>query len=345
MKEKQVLVTGGTGFVGAYLLRHLLQSGYKNIRALKRRTSSMALVEDIQNDIEWVECDIMDVSGLEEAMAGVKYLYHSAAIVSFNPSEYDKIIQVNAGGTANVVNAALNEGIDKMVHVSSIAALGRKKKETHHDESFKWESNSANSGYAISKHLAEMEIHRGIAEGLKAAIVNPSNVLGSGFWKDRTSTGQFFHLTWKGFPFYAQGGSGFVDVRDVVRFCRILMESDIVSERFILNGENLSFQQLFSEIASALNVRAPFIQVGPITRELSWRLMWIFSKLTGKTQIITRETARSSARRYTYDNGKSLSVFPEFKYTPIRETIEQTGKQFLEACQTDFKPMVLPFNS
>jgi nucleoside-diphosphate-sugar epimerase len=298
-------------------------------------------LEDVSDRIVWVDCDLLDVLGLEDAMNGVQQVYHSAAIVSFNPADYKKMLAVNVKGSANVVNAALVSRVEKLVHVSSIAALGRSKNELHHDETIKWEESKLNSGYGISKHLAEMEIFRGIAEGLPAAIVNPSNILGSGFWRDRTSTGQFYYLTWKGMPFYAQGGNGFVDVRDVVRFMIKLMESPISGERYILNGENLTFKEVFSEIANVLGVKAPRFPINPVIREISWRVFWMISKLSGNPQIITRETARSSSRKYTYDNRKSLEVFNDFKYTPIRETIRETGKQFLEAVHEQFKPKVL----
>ena len=336
------MVTGGTGFIGSYLLRYLLSQGHSGIRALKRQGSSMALVQDVAGKIEWAEGDLLDLPALSEAMQGIGQVYHCAAVVSFNEKDNRRMIKVNQEGTANIVNISLDGGIEKLVHISSISALGRTRNGGAIDEQTKWQNDHWNSPYGISKQLAEMEVWRGVAEGLNAAIVNPSNVLGSGFWKDRTSTGQIFYKIWDGLPFYPRGGSGFVDVRDVVRFTVQLMESEISSQRYILNGENLSFKFLFDEIASTLAVKPPAIEVNPFIREIAWRAAWLASQITGKPAFITKQTARSSARTFRYDNRKSLDAF-EFAYTPISQTIRETGTQFLASVEENFAPAVLDF--
>ena len=342
MPDKKILVTGATGFIGSYLLHYLIDSGYKNIRALKRENSPMDLVSNIQGQVEWLTGDILDTASLELAMEGVGKVYHCAAIVSFNQGDAKKMIRINQEGTANVVNIALEMPIKKLLHVSSIAAIGRRKNETTINEKTKWQGHKWNSPYGVSKHLAEMEVWRGVAEGLNAVIVNPSNVLGSGYWKGRTTTGQMFYKIWNGLPFYPRGGSGFVDVRDVARFMVKLMESNIAGERFILNGENLPFKEVLFEMANSMKAKTPYIEVNPFIREAAWRASWMFSKLTGKTPFITKQTARTSARSFFYENEKSLSAFP-FSYTPIRQTIHETGKQFLDSIENDFRPAVLPF--
>ena len=177
---KKIFVTGGTGFLGSYLLRYLIHKGYTDIRALKRSTSSMALLGDVAHLIEWIDGDILDVVSLQESMQEVQQVYHCAAIVSYESGQADLMHEVNVVGTANVVNLALEMQVEKLVHVSSIAALGRSGKSKLLDESAKWEQSKFNTQYAISKHRAEMEVWRGIAEGLNAAIVNPSVILGSG---------------------------------------------------------------------------------------------------------------------------------------------------------------------
>ncbi|MEZ4958113.1 MAG: NAD-dependent epimerase/dehydratase family protein [Saprospiraceae bacterium] len=343
MPEKKILVTGATGFIGAYLLNYLVQKGESNIRALKRPNSPMDLVNHIQDKIEWVEGDILDTTCLEDAMQGVSKVYHCAAIVSFNQADVQQMIRTNQEGTANVVNISLAMDVEKLLHVSSIAAIGRRKNETIINENTKWQGDKWNSPYGISKHLAEMEIWRGVAEGLNTVIVNPSNVLGSGFWKDRTTTGQFFYKIWKGMPFYPMGGTGFVDVRDVVRFMFQLMESDIHSQRYILNGENLPYKDVLFGIANSLNVRKPHIEVTPFIREVAWRASWILSKITGKAPFITKQTARYSARSFFYENEKSLAAFP-FSYTPIQQTLKETGEQFLKSVDNGFQPAMLPFH-
>lgn len=344
MSSKKILITGATGFIGSHLVRHLLQLGHTDLRCTKQPNSSILLVRDVIDKVEWVNADILDLLALEAAMEGVQQIYHCAAVVSFQEKDKHKMLKTNVEGTANVVNLALDLGIEKLVHVSSIAAIGRKANEPNIDEQTTWKNAKENSPYGVSKHQAEVEVWRGIAEGLNAAIVNPSNILGSGFWRGRMTTGQIFYNIWKGLRFYPKGGTGFVDVKDVVRFMVLLMESDIHSERFILSAENLSFKQVFEEIAGELGVGPPTVAVTPLIRELAWRAALIAAKFTGGTAFITKETARSSARTYFYDNRKSLAAF-QFAYTPISQTIKATGAHFLQSIQNGFKPDVPPIPS
>ena len=267
MPSKKILVTGATGFIGSYLVRHLVQQGHTNLRCTRQENSSMALLKEVADKVEWVNANLLDVPALEVVMQGVEQIYHCAAVVSFNEKDNRNMLKINGEGTANVVNLALDFGIEKLVHVSSIAAIGRRPNDPNIDERTPWQDANWNSPYGVSKHRAEMEVWRGIAEGLNAAIVNPANVLGSGFWKGRTSTGQIFHSIWKGLRFHPIGSSGFVDVRDVVRFMVLLMESDINGERYILSAESLPYKRLFDEIATSLGVKPPSVPVTPLIRE------------------------------------------------------------------------------
>ena len=179
-----ILVTGGTGLVGTHLIYALLKKGEK-VRAIRRKSSKIEKLEkvisyyqdnvdELLKNLEWVYADILDVHSLEEAMEGVDKVYHSAAIISFNPSDHQRMIDNNTKGTANLVNAALNKKIKKLCHVSSIAAVGRDNTKEMVTESEQWTYSKKQSAYAISKHESEREVWRGIAEGLDAVIVNPS---------------------------------------------------------------------------------------------------------------------------------------------------------------------------
>lgn len=340
-KDDLILVTGGTGFVGSYLLRHLIRKGFTNIRALKRTTSSMSLVREVEDQIDWIVGDILDVFSLAEAMKNVQKIYHCAALITFHPKEVNMMIQVNQEGTANVVNEALQAGVKKLIHVSSIAALGRIKKDKEISEESKWERNKLNSNYAISKYLAEQEVWRGMAEGLQVAIVNPSIILGSGNWDDGPL--KLFKLTWKEFPFYPIGISGFVDVRDVARFMELLMESNIEGERFILNAENLSYKELQTRIAKALGKKPPTISFSPILQRIAWNIEWFLYLFFGKTPLITKETARQTSWKIHYLNQKSIDTF-SFNYTSMADTLQETCQQFKEASQQSFTPKYLPFS-
>ena len=326
-KDSLVLVTGATGFVGSYLTRLLVQKGLR-VRALRRKSSSLALVADVADKVEWVEADITDLGALEDAFEGVTHVCHCAAVVSFHPKDGGKMVKINVEGTKNIVNLCLDFGIKKLVHVSSIAALGRTPNRPHLDENCKWVESKANSRYALSKYGAEMEVQRGIAEGLSAAIVIPSVIVGSGNWEEGMAS--FFKKIDEGLKFCPSGGSGFVDVRDVVRFMVLLLESEIVEERYILNSENLSHQQFFGMIAKALEVPTPPIMVGPFLAEVAWRVEWLKEKILGTAPIATRESARASLTYYTYGNEKSRSVFG-FEYLTMEQTVRDTAKQYLAA--------------
>lgn len=339
IKDKQILVTGGTGFLGSYLLRYLVREGYTRVRALRRATSNMDLVNEVIHKIEWIEGDVMDIFSLEDAMQDVQLVYHCAAIVSFDPRDYEEMRQINVDGTANVINAALEANVEKLVHVSSTAAIGRMKNQPVVTEQTKWERSNYNSEYAISKYLAENEVWRGMVEGLNVAVVNPSVILGSGRWDEGPL--QFFKMGWNNFPFYTKGTAGFVDVRDVARFMLQLMQSEVVGERYILSGESLTYQTVMNEIATHLNKKPPTIQVNPLLQQIAWRVEWLRSRMFGGRPLITRETASHSLRTFFYQNDKSRTDFA-FEYTPIRQTIAEVCGQFQEVAENGFASKTLP---
>ena len=333
-----LLVTGGTGFLGSYLLRMLVQKGY-SVRALRRASSSTVLAAEVADRVEWVVGDVTDMGALEDAFQGVTHVLHCAAMVSFHTRDYGRMMQINVEGTANVVNLSLEGGVQKLIHVSSIAALGRTKERTHLDEKSSWVQSSGNSQYAISKYESEQEVWRGHAEGLNVGIVNPSVILGSGFWDQGSA--RFFKQIDQGLKFWPVGRSGFVDVRDVARFMVLLLESDLNGERFVLNADNIPYRQFFKTLADALGSQPPPIKVTPLLAEVAWRVEWLKEKILGIDPIVTKESARASVSSYHYGNEKSTSVFG-FTYRPLETSIRETAAQFLAAKKEGLKPMVLP---
>jgi dihydroflavonol-4-reductase len=324
--QSLVLVTGGTGFLGAHLVRLLLQQKY-NIRAIHRKGSSKKLLSDIADQVQWVEADVTDIVAMEDAFQGVTHVCHCAAMVSFHPKDVRRMMQINVEGTANMVNLALDFGVQKFIHVSSIAALGRSKERTHLDESMNWVESKGNSQYAISKYRSEQEVWRAEAEGLPVAIVNPSVIIGPGDWSQGSA--RFFSQVDQGLKFSPVGCSGMVDVEDVARFMALLLASDIRSERFILNAENILYKDFFAQVAAALGKKAPSITVTPLLAEVAWRVEWLKEKLLGIPPIVTKESARASVSSYTYANEKSRGVF-QFEYRPLSETIRRTAAQYLK---------------
>lgn len=331
-----ILVTGGTGLVGSHLIKHLIEKGEK-VRALKRNSSNLKVFEKYLNaphlaeQVEWAEGDVLDVFSIEDALKGVEQVYHAAAMVSFEKSAVDRMKKVNIEGTANVVNACLNGGIHKLCHVSSVAAIGRSKSDEVITEDSQWENDNSNSEYAKSKYAAEREVWRGIAEGLNAVIVNPSIILGPADWT--SGSAKLFSNIYKGLKFYPVGVNAFVDVRDVAEIMVRLMQSPVSAERFILMSENLMYKEVFDAMAEKMNAEAPKYKVSPQMAEWIWRMDWLKRVLTGKSRVVTKETARTSSRRYRYSNKKVIEATGHH-FRAVEEAIAYTTDIFKKCLQT-----------
>jgi len=323
-----VLVTGGTGLVGSYLIKALLDAGTP-VRALCRRPyEGFVLTPEACGRVEWIEGDVMDIVSLESAMEDIQQVYHCAAIVSFNPKQALGLFKVNTEGTANVVNAALEKGVKKMVYVSSVAALGRLKEDTLIDESSQWSEETNNSLYGKSKYYGEMEVWRGIAEGLEAVIVNPTIILGAGDWGKGSAA--LFKSAYDEFPWYTEGVSGFIDVRDVASAMIRLMDSPLHAERFLLNGDNWTYRQLFTSMAGAFGKRSPHKKVTPLVGEIVWRMEKVKGLFTGKDPLVTRETARTAQAVTRFDARKIEASLPGFRFTPLEDSIRYHAARLKE---------------
>ena len=331
-----ILVTGGTGLVGAHLLLELLKKE-ENIFALKRPSSDLNITkrifsyytDDFQNifdKINWIDGDILDYQSIIYALKDITKVYHCAAAVSFQSSDKQTISDTNRLGTANLVNACLETGIEKMLHVSSIGALGRAGITGIVNEDSQWNSKKT-SVYSTSKYHAEMEVWRGIAEGLNAVIVNPSIIIGPADWSKGSA--KLFDTMYHGLKFYTRGSNGFVDVEDVVKLMIIIMESDISAERFIINAENVPYKQFFSSMAKALNVKPPQIEAKRFLSEIAWRAFWVKSLFTGKQSSITKETAETANQTYQYSNKKVVDA-TSYKFMSIEDSIKKTAAFYLK---------------
>ena len=317
-----ILVTGASGLVGLHLIK-LLAAQQKHVRALYCNT----LPTNINNPyIEWMQADILDVVALEKAMQGISHVYHCAAIVSFTAKKKNQLHHTNIQGTANVVNACLNANINKLLFVSSVAALGRIREGKPINETMNWTEETSNSEYGKSKYLAEMEVWRGIGEGLNAVIVNPTIILGCSNW-NKGSAG-IFKSAYNDFPWYTNGTTGFVDVVDVVNAMMLLMDSNILAQRFILSATTVTYKNIFTLIATAFNKQPPFKKVNPFIAAIVWRLAAVKAMLTGSEPLLTKETAKTAQAQVSFDNTKLISYFPEFTYTPLQDSINRICNEF-----------------
>ncbi|WP_299705192.1 NAD-dependent epimerase/dehydratase family protein [uncultured Pontibacter sp.] len=333
-----VFVTGGSGLIGSYLIPALVAQGH-HVRALYRGQVPAIAGAD---QVEWVEGDILDVALLRKALQGVGYVFHSAGLVSYAPQDAELLQQVNVEGTANIVDACLEaEELIKLCHVSSIAAVGRSKGVAVLNENSKWSAGEKQSAYAESKHFGELEVWRGIAEGLQAVIVNPSVVLGPADW-NRSST-RLFKYVYQERAFYTGGSANFVDVRDVVGAMLRLTFSEISGERFVLNAGQLTYKEFFEEAARRFGKKAPSFKVSPALAEVVWRLEHARAWLTGGRPLITKDTARVSAKTHLFDNQKvRKTVGVEFR--PLAETIAWSCAGLLQIAQNQSGPEVARSN-
>lgn len=310
-----ILVTGGTGLVGAHLLLHLIKNGdsvraiYRNAATIEKTKSLFTLYnqELLFEKVEWVEADIIDVTSLEIAFKNIEYVYHCAALISFDPKDENILRKINIEGTANIVNFCVAKNIKKLCYLSSIAALGDLKgTEKIITEESEWNPEQPHSDYAISKYGAEMEIWRGQQEGLATVILNPGVILGPGF--SEQGSGRLFKRVANGLSFYTKGVTGFIAVPDVVRIAAKLMKGNYANERFTLIAANIGYQDLLFSIADSLNVKRPSIHASPLLLEIAYRIDWVFSTVFGQKRKLDQATAKASYSLNYYSNEKIKKI-------------------------------------
>jgi dihydroflavonol-4-reductase len=319
-----ILVTGATGFLGAELIHQLTTQGTK-IHALKRENSVIPKQLSNNNLINWITADINDLATLEEAFDGITQVYHCAALVSFNPKDKAELLRINIEGTSNIVNLCLDHNI-KLLHVSSVAALGVVKEGKMITENDYWVYDAGVHTYAISKYEGEMEVWRGISEGLEAVIVNPSVIIGAnaGF----EGSGAIFKLVKKGLAYYTSGSTGFVDVGDVAAAMIILMnrsekpENGESGERFILSAENYTYKDFLTAVANGFKVKVPSKLAAPWMLSIAWRAAKLTSLFTGKAPALTADTAKSSISKSLYSNDKIKNTI-DIKFKPLALSIAE----------------------
>tara|TARA_R110002051_G_scaffold207578_1_gene273342 strand:- start:1986 stop:2993 length:1008 start_codon:yes stop_codon:yes gene_type:complete len=331
-----ILVTGGTGLVGAHLLVQLTRTETR-IKAICRPESDVKKVEKIfsyysdeyreyYKKITWVIADINDIPALEIAFEGITHVYHCAALISFDPKDYNKMNHVNCNGTATIVNLCIHKNIKKLCYVSSIATIGKNVNTTKVDEESDWSYKDVNV-YAHTKYNAEMEVWRGSQEGLSTVIINPGVVLGPGFWG--SGSGAFFTTAKKNYNYYPPNGTGFIAVNDVVQLMLLAMNSDVNKERFIVVSENLSYKTILTKISIGLEIKPPSKELKFWQLKLLWKLDWFRNIVLNKRRKITKKTVKSLREDKIYDNQKVIKTF-NFTFEPIEKTIAFCCEKFLE---------------
>jgi len=330
LKRKQViLVTGGTGFLGSTLIKLLIEQGHA-VLATKRSSSAIPEMLKSSSLIEWIDADVTDYFGLADIFVNINQVYHCAAKVSYQKEDAYELFQVNVEGTAHIVNLCL-EHQARLVHVSSIAALGSRKDNKPVNEADKWEYDPKMSNYALSKYKSELEVWRGINEGLDAVIVNPSVIMGLGSYKK--GSGAIFELVNNGIKIFTGGSVGIVDVEDVTKIMFQLMNSDIKSERFILNSENISNKELLYRIAQLIDKKPPTLKANNLMLSAAWRMAKVLSLMTGKKPVITEESVQAAASLLAFSNEKITKAI-NYSFKPLNHTLQEIANTYYKNDRT-----------
>jgi nucleoside-diphosphate-sugar epimerase len=327
-QESKIFITGATGFVGSYIVKKIFNEGFKNITCLKRNTSSLVMLTELADRLNWVEGDMLDLPFLEDVLFDYDIIIHAAADVTFSTKNKKRVIETAMTGTANLVNAALFCNVPKFIHISSIAALGRKKLIDHVDEKVLFSHSPYDTTYGLSKFLAEQEAWRGHAEGLQMTVLCPSMILGASDWY--SSSPKLFTKIFKGLKYYPLGTNGWVDVRDVAEAVFKAVSQDHNGKRYIISAQNLKYQDVFQKIAAQMNVVPPKQPITNFKGNIFWRLEKLRCWFTGGEPLYTKETFMSTSVASIYDNSKSIDELG-MRYTVIDKTISDCVNAFNES--------------
>lgn len=320
-----IFLTGATGLVGKHLLKLLLEKKL-SVKVLIRKESDKNKFDFNTQNVEWVIGDLLDTYVLQREIQSVHTVFHCAAIVSYSKKRIDEMHKTNIEGTANIVNICLENNVEKLCHFSSIASLdpdivtGAITEKTHLDES------KEHSQYALSKYYAELEVWRGIEEGLNAIILNPTIILGPSEWN--TSSTKIFKYVWNKNKYYIGGSYNFIDVRDVVQQAFTIATSDKANQQYILSGENLTYKELFEQIAIQFKIPPPSVKATKFQKMLV--LWWsnFRSIFSSEEPIITKEAINKSDKNPIIDNSKINQDFPHTYYS-INHTIAWTCQELM----------------
>lgn len=323
-----IFVTGGTGLLGSHLL-YQLSKKFDNILALKQKNSNIDNVlntfsiydknfKELFSKIHWVEGDIRDKYTILEYTKNIETVFHTAAFVSYNKRQKKNIYDINVLGTKNIINACIENKISELIYVSSIASLGENTNNLEISEETHYSENN-NSNYSKSKFSAELEAWRGIGEGLNTIIINPSVILGPGYW-DKGSSAIFSQIK-KGLKYYTNGETGFVNVNDVAKIILLLKEKKAYNQRFIVSAENVKYKEIFNNISDKINSKRPYKYATKNLTKFAYNFENIKSFIFNTNPLITKETAITSHKTLRYSNAK-ITDYLNYKFTSINETIE-----------------------
>lgn len=318
-----IAVTGANGLLGSFILRRLIKENIPVI-GIKKPASEIPEDSDLKN-ITWREADVLDREALIEAFNGATTIIHTAALVSFNPYLRKSIFDINETGTRNVVNVCLEQNINELIHISSVAAIGRQKDVSNINENTKWIESDLNTDYAISKYRAELEAWRGQEEGLQVAVINPSIILAPP--TGNKSSSQIFHRVLSEKKIYTEAQTNYVDVRDVVELIWQIYSRKIYGERFIANAGSTSFSNLLNQIADRLNKKRPSIRVPKNLLPAIAFFSNVISRIKKTDPLITSQTIRIAKQNFYYSNEKAINKLG-IQFKSLEDTLDWCCQSF-----------------
>lgn len=321
--DKNAFVTGGTGFIGANLIRLLLQDGYK-VRALVRPSSCLNNLQNL--DIEIVTGDLNDTN-LADKIKGSNILFHVAALYSLWQKDKEALYQSNVSGTINILTAARQAGIERTIYTSSVAAIGVGKNGNLVDETHQSPPAKLIGHYKKSKYYAEQEALKAAQQGQDIVIVNPSTPIGAWDIKPTPTGDIILRFLRRKMPAYLNTGLNLIDVEDVAKGHLLALEKGRTGERYILGHQNLSLKALLSELASITGLAAPQREIPPW---LPLSIAWVDEKLLtpcGKSPSVPLDGVRMAQQQMYYDPSKAIQEL-DLPQTPIQKSLQKAVDWF-----------------
>ncbi len=321
----KVLVTGGSGFVGSQIVAALVRRGDR-VRVLRRPNSSLIALAGLE--VEHVIGDILEPEAVARAVAGCDLVFHVAALSSYWRAQRAQVYRVNVDGTRVVMEACLAAGIPRVVHTSSVAAIGVRRDGVLVDEGMAFDAFSASWAYGDSKHLAELEVMRAVERGLPVVIVNPAAVIGPG---DHylISSSMVVEFAKRSLPVVTPGGLCMVDVDAIVAGHLAAAERGRVGERYILGGENLTHRQIAATICDIAGRPAPRLTIprwalGPLASMVD-----AFNRINPRPPVVSGEQLRLGAYNVYCDSSKAVAELG-YPLLPFRPAAERAYRWYLE---------------
>lgn len=335
----KALVTGATGFVGSAVVRELLQDG-ADVRIMLRKNSDTKMIEGLK-DVEKVYGDVCDQASMETALKGCDTFFQTAALYEFWGPAKEEYYRVNVDGTRACLNAALKAGVQKVIHTSSVVALGSHGRQVPGNESSTFNLGKTGAHYAVSKHLAEVEALKFVDKGLPVVVVNPGSVIGAGDVRPTPSGRNITNVLNGKTPGYFDGGGNFVDVEDVAKGHLLAAKKGKVGEKYVLGNRNLSMREFLHMIADVGGVKRPGMKLPYTALLLTSYLYLLMAAINHKPPVVTPPLARLTHMYFYYDSSKAVKELG-MPQTAVEKTIEKAVAWFRQNGYARPAPVAVP---